>query len=157
MKTKSVLHSIDFLFGIGSLITFIIFWSQLGKLNDQVKIMPKIVMLIGIISAIIIIIRSLRNPVENTAKQYDRSRYIISGFIVFAVVSLLLWFSETIGMFLSLFLSLLVLSCSICIKEKYFDWKRIGLFALYDLAVTVVLFIFFHVFLSIDTPSGFLI
>ena len=157
MKSRSALYSIDFWFGTGSIIVFAVFLSQLGKLSGQVKVMPMIVMAIGMISAVIVTARSVMHPAERKEAQYDKARYIISGFVVFAIVALLLWFSDAIGMYLSLFLSLVVISTAISIKENGLNWKKIGFFVLYDLIVTIVLFIFFYVCLAIDTPMGLLI
>lgn len=157
MKSKSSVLSADFWFGIVSLVVLIAFWTQTGKLSAQVKIMPRVVLAIGIVSDLLVIAKALKNPVAKEECAYNKMRYILTGFVVFAIVALLLAFSSAIGMYLSLFLSLVVISGTICVKENGWNWKKIGFFILYDFIVTAILFLFFRVFLSINTPTGILI
>ncbi len=157
MKSKSSVLSADFWFGIVSLVVLIAFWTQTGKLSAQVKIMPRVVLAIGIVSDLLVIAKALKNPVTKEECAYNKMRYILTGFVVFAIVALLLAFSSAIGMYLSLFLSLVVISGTICVKENGWNWKKIGFFIMYDFIVTAILFLFFRVFLSINTPTGILI
>ena len=157
MKSKSSVLSTDFWFGIVSLVVLIAFWTQTGKLSAQVKVMPRVVLAIGIVSDLLVIAKALKNPVAKEECAYNKTRCILTGFVVFAIVALLLAFSSAIGMYLSLFLSIVAISVAICVKENGWNWKKIGFFILYDLIVTAILFLFFRVFLSINTPTGILI
>lgn len=142
--------------GLGIIAFIVVIWTQTLELSDTVRLLPRIVMAIGMLMGLGILIMSffgtgneVKKPPRSNSAQTTAIGIVL---LVFAVVMMLL--VKVIGMYTCLFLIITALSLTITWVREGFTWKKVWATILYDVVVMVIIFVLFHTFLGLSTPDG---
>lgn len=150
----------DFVFGAAAIVVMIAFWTQTYKLSGSVRLMPRVIIVLAIISSLVIMVKTvLRKETGNgDGEQKKKSgKQAAVGAGIFLFIILLMALAEVIGMYVCLYLSLAAISVSISVIKDGWNWKKILGELLYNLVVICVIYVLFHVLLKVNTPAGILI
>lgn len=154
LKSKS-----DLFLGIGSIGLLAVMWSQTYKLKGNAGLVPRVVLIVGAIAALLICINAftLKEGVEEKKKPKTPGILIVIGCCVFVFIVAMMLLVEVIGMYTCLYACIAAISVSMTVLENGWNWKKIGIAMLYDLIVILLIYLLFHSFLKINTPTGALI
>ncbi len=154
LKSKS-----DLFLGIGSIGLLAVLWSQTYKLKGNAGLVPRAILIVGAIAAILICINAftMKEGADEEKKPKTPGMLILIGCCVFAFVVAMMLLVEVIGMYVCLYASIAAISVSMTVLENGWNWKKIGIALLYDLIVILLIYLLFHTFLKINTPTGALI
>lgn len=147
----------DFWFGIGLAAVLLIFWSQIGKIKaDTAKILPAVIIIASWICCLAIIVKSIFS--QSVVKGKSTPKKQVLCLLATLGLSLVILLScNLIGMYVSLFLTIGIISFAITYMEGTLTWKKV-LFAIgYDAIIILVIYLLFGVFLKVATPKGFFI
>ena len=154
---KNFYRKVDFWFSLGMAAVLLVFWSQIGRIKaDTAKIMPAVIIVASWICCLAILCRSILT--EGSGKKNRSPRKQTVCLLVTLAISIVLIMSmKIIGMYTSLFLTLTAISLSITFMEGNVTWKKVLMTIGYDLAVILVVYLLFGVFLNVAAPRGLFI
>lgn len=147
----------DFCVGLGIMLFMVVMWTQTLELADTVRLLPRIVIIVGGLCGLGITIKSFLKEGETARHQKTPRKVKIAALIVAATIFLMLLLTEVIGMYTCLFIMICCISIAITYMESGWDLRKILFALLYDAIVIAIIYVMFHVVLSLNTPTGFLI
>lgn len=153
---KPCLAVADFCLGVFSIVFFAVCWIQVNDLAEEAQVMPHIAIIIGWICAVGIIIKSFHTKVTGDNKKKRDLRQVAVGVVSFLSITLFMVFASFIGMYVSVYLSILAISLTISYFEHGWDGKQMLKAALFDLIVLAITYLLFGMVLKVNTPRGFL-
>ena len=153
---KPSLAIADHCLGVFSIIFFSVCWIHVSSLAEEAQVMPHIVILLGCLCAIGVIVRALCNKTVAETQKKTNVRQVVIGILAFLIITLLMLFATVIGMYVSVYLSILIISLTINYFEHGWNRKQMLKAALFDLVVLGVTYLLFGVVLKVNTPKGIL-
>lgn len=155
---KHIKNKADFFVGLGIIAFIVVIWTQTFELADTVRMLPLIVMAIGILMGLGILIMSFFRAGNQEKKPKSNSvNMTVIGIILLAFNVVMMMITEVIGMYTCLFLIITSISLTITCVRYGFAWKEVLSAILYDVVVIVIIFLLFNTFLGLSTPTGVLI
>lgn len=148
----------DMVVGLGIIAFVAFFWSISGRLSTAVRMMPRSALVVSLFTGVGILVLSFVRPAAQQASQTNPSRQlIVVKFLVLVTSTLLLVFVHRVGMYTALFLTMTSMTTGMTWVEHGWSKRRLVMITLYNLVITVVLYLLFSGVLGLNTPRGILI
>lgn len=156
---KQFYKKLDFWFSLGMAATLFVFWTQIGRIKNEIaKIVPSVIIVAAWICCLVILIKALfsEDNGDNSKKKTPIAQKLcLLSVLLFSCVMILM--AKIIGMYTCLFLVICSISLTIAYMEGKFNKKGILFALLYDVITILVIFLLFNIFLKVSAPTGILI
>jgi hypothetical protein len=157
-QMKQIKNKTDFFVGLGIIAFIILIWMQTLELPATVRFLPRIIMVICMLMGVGILVKSFFGKGKEAKKPQSNSTNIMVIEIVLAVFAIsMMALVDFIGLYTCLFLTIVAISLAITYVGYGFRWKKVLGTIFYDVAVIIIIYLVFHTFLGLNTPTGVLI
>ena len=139
MNIKQIKNKTDAWTGLGIIVFIIIVYLQTVDLEPAIKLLPRVVMAIGLLMGIGIFVRSFisENTKVNKKEIKDLKLLVIKAALLLFIGGMLL-LVKTIGMYTCIFLVISAITLTITCIEHGFVRKKILFMVFYNLMVTAL-------------------